>query len=331
MFNSIKNKLFTVRSIREAIDSCPGGICFSTTGGRPILVNRRMNELVFELTGHTVIEANTTWDELESISPVNGCTRLRDVWNSSDEGNQVFRMKNGRIWRFRKLILKNGRESTVQIDASDITELYQKSNELYQNNLRLMGIRQRQKDLLENIVEINRDKELLSTKVRIHDELGRCLVATKKALEGGNLTDDSQLLSGWKEAIRDMTNIPLTDRSAGPSPEAELLKVADMIGCHGEFIGRQPTERRALLLLYAAVREALTNAVRHAGADRLSVSISEINFMYHVVISNNGKTRVTSIKEGGGLSSLRRSLEQEGASLRIVCGDCVSLIVDIPA
>jgi signal transduction histidine kinase len=106
--------------------------------------------------------------------------------------------------------------------------------------------------------------------------------------------------------------------------------MAEMIGCKVEFIGEQPTERRALLLLYAAIREALTNAVRHAGADRLIVEIRHDERCCRVTIASNGRTGVTSIQEGGGLSDLRRRLEQEGASLLMEVNDGVVMHVTIP-
>ena len=40
------------------------------------------------------------------------------------------------------------------------------------------------------------------------------------------------------------------------------MQVAELIGCKVVFLGEQPKSRKALQLLYAAIREALTNAVR---------------------------------------------------------------------
>ena len=55
-------KLSVNRSIKEAIDSYPGGLCFAALNGKPILVNQQMNTLVEMLTGQTIIEANLTWE-----------------------------------------------------------------------------------------------------------------------------------------------------------------------------------------------------------------------------------------------------------------------------
>lgn len=138
----------------------------------------------------------------------------------------------------------------------------------------------------------------------------------------------NELLNGWKEAIRDMTNVPL--RGQSNSPEAELLRVADLVGCHIDFIGEQPAERNTLLLLYSAIREALTNAVRHVGANRLIVDIQRSTSNYHILISSNGSSNVTHIVESGGLSSLRRSLEQQGAEVDYQYGQSVTMVIDIP-
>lgn len=82
--------------------------------------------------------------------------------------------------------------------------------------------------------------------------------------------------------------------------------------------------------MYAAIREALTNAVRHVNATELMVKIEQDEKSYHIEISDNGSVSVSSITEGNGLSALRQRLEQEGASLKVLCDNSVSLIIDIP-
>ena len=114
------------------------------------------------------------------------------------------------------------------------------------------------------------------------------------------------------------------------SLQSELLQVAELIGCKVVFLGEQPTQRKTLQLLYAAIREALTNAVRHANATELMVKVEQNKQGYYIEISDNGCVSVSSITEGNGLSALRQRLEQEGASLKVLCDNGVSLIVNIP-
>lgn len=330
-------KLSVARLIKEAIDSYPSGLCFAALSGKPILVNQKMNNLVEMLTGHTVIEANLTWQEILSVREHNGCVRSNEPWLKTDffrsnKESVIFIYPDGKVWQFRRQLLTNDSISTVQIEASEITRLYKKSEELYKNNIRLAEMRKRQEALLANIVQINHDRELLTTKMRIHGDLGRCLVATKKAIDvADNLSTEAynELLMGWKEAIRDMMNVPLNEQNN--SSEAELLRVADLVGCSIKFIGEQPKEKRTLLLMYSAIREALTNAVRYAGATKLTVDIQRREKSYHVLISSNGSSDVTHIVESGGLSSLRRSLEWHGAELDYKYGQNVTMVVDLPA
>lgn len=324
-------------AIRASIDSYPGGLCFASADGRPILVNKRMNELVSWLTGHTVLDARAAWEELSNAPLPPDCRRLDQPWlprdaEDGDHRQLFFALPDGTVWQFHRQLLTDEEPPTVQIEATEMTELFSLSQELYENNLRLLELQCRQRALLENIVQINREKELLSAKLRIHDELGRCLLATKRFLaEPGDLRQAEQIRQAWKKAIRDFSNIPLTSRGQDISPQAELLAVARMIGCQLHFSGAEPTEKRALHLLYAAVREGLTNAVRHGGADSLKVDVRETAEGWHVEIENNGSLPDVPIREGEGLGSLRRRLEEEGATLSIRCGDRVRLVVEIPS
>ena len=175
------------------------------------------------------------------------------------------------------------------------------------------------------------NKEILAAKMHIPDELGHCLLATTKAITEDSLAENADVLrESWNSTIRDFTNIPTVWTVPDSSLQSELMQVAELIGCKVVFLGEQPKSRKALQLLYAAVREALTNAVRHADATELTVKIEQNEQSYHIEISNNGSVAVSSITEGNGLSTLRQRLEQEGASLKVRCNDSVSLLVDIP-
>ena len=167
--------------------------------------------------------------------------------------------------------------------------------------------------------------------MHIHDELGHCLLATAKAITEESLAENADvLLESWNSTIHDFSNISTVWTVPDSSLQSELMQVAELIGCRVSFHGEQPKSRKALQLLYAAVREALTNAVRHADATKLTVKIEPCREHYHVEISDNGNVTVSKITEGNGLSALRQRLEQEGASLKVFCDSSVSLIVDIP-
>ena len=326
----------SAKMIKKAIDSYPGGICFSALDGRVILVNEKMNKLALELTGHTILNAKAAWEELTNFSNNGKAEKLTQSWLPKDTNNEngsthqqlFFRFSDSLVWRFEMRFLDS---NTVQIEAAEITELYQLCEELYENTIRLQDMQKRQKALLDSIVEVNLNKEILAAKMHIHDELGHCLLATTKAITEDSLAENADVLrESWSGIIRDFSNIPMAWTVPDSSLQSELLQVAELIGCKVIFLGEQPKNRKALQLLYAAIREALTNAVRHADATELTVKIEQRKECYHIEISNNGNVSVSNITEGNGLSALRQRLEQEGASLKVLCDNSVSLIIDIP-
>ena len=78
----------SAKMIKKAIDSYPGGICFSALDGRVILVNEKMNKLILELTGHTILNAKVAWEELktfanngkaEKLTQYPGCRKSRTM------------------------------------------------------------------------------------------------------------------------------------------------------------------------------------------------------------------------------------------------------------
>lgn len=331
MLQRTQQRQGTVRKIRQAIENYPGGICIAAPDGRPILTNKAINNLCFSLLGHTIINAGEFWENLSgSIDPARGTKLELPGTYAPEESTRMFGLPDGRVWQIQKQTLPIYDTPFIQLEAEDITDLYRYSLQLYENNLHIKELNQRQRLLIDNIVQINLDRETLRAKMRIHDEFGRCLLATKKALTENELDNAAGLTTAWKDAILNMTNATQKEQRKQESPEAELLKVADLIGCRVEFIGEQPKERMALLLLYAAVREALTNAVRHAGADKLTVLIEDKGTNYYVKISSNGTKTVSSIREGNGLGNLRRRLEQEGATMDVRCNDGVTLVLTLP-
>lgn len=326
----------SAKMIKKAIDSYPGGICFSALDGRVILVNEKMNKLMLELTGHTILNAKAAWEELTNFANNGKAEKLDQSWlpKNPDNGNEstqqqlFFRFSDSSVWRFELRFLDS---NTVQVEAAEITELYRLSEELYENTIWLQELQKRQKALLDSIVEVNLNKEILTAKMHIHDELGHCLLATTKAIAEDSLAENADVLrENWNSIIRDFSNISTVWTIPDSSLQSELMQVAELIGCKVVFLGEHPTQRKALQLLYATIREALTNAVRHADATELMVKIEQDEKNYHIEISDNGGVTVSKITEGNGLSALRQRLEQEGASLKVLCDNGVSLIVNIP-
>ncbi len=326
MLDRLRMRYRTTRTIRRAIDTYPDGICFAASGGRPILVNKAMNRAYYALVGHTVTNADEMWEKLKEKK----FDQLVPDAEHAKEGI-LCRLPDGAIWQFQKSLLSVRNQPITQYEASDVSELYE-----YQEKLRVSirhetEMQERQRALLKNIVQNNLEQELLDAKIRIHDSFGRLLIMTKSAIENPPSQSDVQaLFAAWDDVISDMENAAVKSDSSDSSPQGELEQVAALIGCRLTFRGQQPTERKALLLLYAAIREALTNAVRHAGADCLTVILSEEKEHYSAQIRSNGRPADAPIREKGGLLSLRKRLERDGATLDYQYDGAVALLLTIP-
>ncbi len=331
--------------IRTAIDSYPGGICIASNSGRVILVNLKLNELYEKLTGHLVVNVLASWKELKQFEHNDTCERLVQPWitegmkdTDDDQAERLFFSIDGsEIWRFRMQWLN---ENMIQIDAAEITKLYRHSEEVYKNNIRLRQMQYRQKALLKNIVAINENKEILSAKMRIHDEFGERIIETWKIVSDDQLKTSGRLLKErWKRTLQEFSNIPMVRSDRHTAMRNELMQVSEMIGCRIVMTGDEPEDETAQRLLYAAIRESLSNAVEHAHASELYVMIESKRGYYRAEISDNGNAQNPesisednshAISEGNGLTALRSRLEQEGASMQIVQRGGIILVIEIP-
>jgi two-component system sensor histidine kinase UhpB len=73
------------------------------------------------------------------------------------------------------------------------------------------------------------------------------------------------------------------------------------------------------LALYRALQEALTNCVRHSGADQIAVTCSVAAGRVWLAVSDNGRGRAATLREqaGGGLLGMHERLAMAGGELQI--------------
>ena len=90
----------------------------------------------------------------------------------------------------------------TQYMATDVTDLHENRVELTKENEHLRHVQEELQRLSANIVVVTREEEILNTKMRVHDEMGKCLVAAQKHLKSGcmeNIPDS--LAMAWQRAV----------------------------------------------------------------------------------------------------------------------------------
>ena len=222
--------------------------------------------------------------------------------------NPCYRLADGSVWRFSRENLP----SFVQITASDITQVYAVNNSLQEKNKDLKALNMRLREYGENIVELTRSRERLETKTRIHGELGQVLLATRRYLLDTTIDAPVDL---WKK------NIAILRKEAKVEPNEQplemLSRIADATGIRINVSGEMPTDEKVQKLFIESSAEALTNAVSHAGAKTLEIILIETESSYSITFKNDGVKPTKSIVEGGGLTNLRRKVEEQFGTMEI--------------
>lgn len=310
----------TPSSIREALNNLPSALCLATEDGRPVLTNRKMYALATTITGRNLINADRFWQDLTNF------TDQGNVRRATYAGTFAFVLPDGNVWRFTRNTIEAQGVCYIQILSLNTTRLWALSKELEQDNLELDAQQKRLRKLLHNIAQIRQGEEILSYKMWLHDRLGRAILTSRHYLLNSTSTDSSEeVIAMWRE-IAESLQASVFDAEETSSVAKELTDIAELLGCSIDFDGDFPQYNGLLL---AAVREALTNAVRHAGADRLNVCTRREEDEIQVTISDNGKPNVTEIAEGGGLSSLRKKIETHGGRMELCCRNGVILKLTI--
>lgn len=308
-------------SIKEGSDNLPDGICFFDEYGTVRLINKKMMSIGMMLFGKEI----QTLDELHSAlsCPQSGVECL-------DREIALYHFPDGTVHRFTESAIADwdGKQIT-EVIAADVTELYAKQEELNSENIRLADANRRMKWILDNISDIVREEETLSMKIRVHDDIGHSILAAKQALiQQENIAVIRENAVLWETAV-DL----LYRANNMPEVQDEWQTVrnrAEELGVEIVFDGTLPEDEFARHLILLAIRECVTNCVRHAGGNRVFVEVSDDGTQTACAITNNGRAPQQAVIEGSGLSGLRRRIEREGGSMELTDSPRFVLTVILP-
>ncbi len=312
----------TPAAIQESLDNMPMGLCFCLASGQPLLVNRKMESLCQSITGEGLLSARRFWSLLSQ--------RGSDALTDEREWIRSARLPDGSVWTFTRELLRVNGTAVIQMVATDTTQLHQAGMELQEHNRQLMEMNRRLRDHSENVTALTRAEEILAAKVRIHDELGQTLLVSRAYLTGTASAEPAQLLDMWRQ------NVALFYQrgrhQSDLDPVRQIEDAARAVGIRIVMEGTLPRgEPSVLRLFFAAARECLTNAVRHANASEMTIRVLTRQQDYLAVFTNNGVVPETdAIVEGGGLSGLRRQMEAAGGAMAVSARPVFALEISIP-
>ena len=299
----------TPASLQEGLDFMPDGISFSTQDGIPLLVNRKMQNISYAAFGTGVLDMRRLLQLLEAGETAVGC-------HVEYKENAVFlHLQDGSIWdiQYREIPI---RSSQVQeCIAYDITEQYQKNQEMEKRNAHLAAVNKKMREYNQNLDSITREREILAAKVRIHDDVGRSLLALRAYLSHKN-GDRKGLVDLWRFTVSALKGEAVSHDTADRMEV--LAQAAEAVDVKLVFDGEIPKEQQLEEVVAAAIHECLTNTVKHADGSELAVHTMVENNMVTFELKNNGKPPEGTVEEKGGLRTLRTIVEQHGGRMEIL-------------
>lgn len=309
----VRNEILTCRknisawSVKETMDDVPCGVCVSDSWGRIVLSNKKMRELSRMLIGAVLQNYEDLKQVLDGNKSVQGVTRL------SPE-NSVLYLPNGTVWMFQNYMLTEEEVAGyLQTVAFDVTEIYFNSEKIRMKNEKLELLNHKLKKMYEQIDESIREQETLKMKMQVHDSFGRSLLTIRRMLEGNKEPDYMKnQLEILKQSVYILSGIMQDDTE---KQYEESIKHAEKLGVSVEIEGELCDEYQVALITDKAIRECITNCIRHAHGRRVYVQSHKTREGWKVCITNDGERPKEGCREGGGLSALREVVERDGGEM----------------
>lgn len=310
-------------SVKQALDMLPSGICYFTPSGSVKLCNRQMDSLFRTISQSDLQTLAELQDALSDCDACSGVIRL-------SQEMQTYLFPDGKAWRYRQTEVKASDGATyTEAVFSDITELYHKNLELKAQIKRLNAISRELKWLSDNVLILTREKEVLSAKTKLHDDMGAGLIAIRHILNNNRTEEAANAVDLFRRAVS-----AIKYDNAYPQGRSELdrfLQDAEAIGIKVNLSGELPRQEELRRVMILAMRECLTNSVRHAGATTLHIAVEKTGDSISVKITNDGRPPETEVVPKGGLLNLYRHIMDCGGTMEIQSKPVFALTVVLPA
>lgn len=294
-------------SIKEAVDLYPGGILYANEKGRTLIANPAMNRLLSALDINSAINAVLLWESLMRIQDSSN-VRVKAL----DE-KLLIRIRNAGSWLFSNQIIIVNRKRYMQLLAIDITDVDILTREMEESNNELKELGGKLSTAIKNIEQLEKEREILRMKTRVHDILGQRLSILSRLLESDMNAGDT--IKKIKPFLTDLTQAITETTDA--SPQYLLSSLTHSFALIGTIIhlkGSLPEPQKVAEVFAEVIRECATNAVRHADARNVNAKFQENDEEYTLLVYNDGIPSSGPIVEGGGITGMRRKVhELEGA------------------
>ena len=292
-YNVRYDKAFiTPGAIKLFLDRMPCGVCCWRDNGRVLLANICMNRLCAAYTGSQLLNGNAFHDAVKD-----GIVSIE-----------------GKVWRISCRDFLSEGERLHEMIASDITAEYARTQTLEKDNAELLRLNRELGEYYRSIDEAVRRQEILQAKVNIHDEMNRLMLSTTAASSEDTATLD-RFFALWEQNA--LLLCMEAEEAADTRAAEDMEKLASTLQVRIIWQEAMPNllsdKQRALF--FSAAREAVVNAVKHAGAKTVTISFEKTEERLICRFINDGTVPNVPIHFTGGLANLALLAGRQGASV----------------
>jgi len=299
------------KSVVEALNSINMALCYFKDDGRVVLCNESMHQFSMMFVGHRVLNGQELLKSLEMCWKEEKQPGTYDIF----EDQKSFRIK------VRKLTISD--TTMTEVSVVEVTDLYHKMQKLEENNQKMEAIHSHLSKYEDTMTELIREKEILNAKIRVHDEFGNLLLASRRAIQEQASKEELDDIVG---KLASVLQIMQTKAEMGKEDLLEELeKTAILIGVEIHLEKEKLLDAKMRDICCIAIRECLTNTVKHADGHHLYVDIQD----RIIRITNDGKVPDGEIALGTGLSSLEEKLKNMGAGMKLYSNPEFMMEIDI--
>ena len=277
-FKYIKEEKINQFSIKKVIDSSDFGILVLKSN-KSVLINNTMYAILNKLNIKTNYIANIIKQSEEQM-----------------DGNYVVQIEE----KYYLFIINQS-----EIIAFDITEEYSLKKELDEQNEKIELNNTELVTSIENIENLEKEKNLLKIKNKYHDLLGQNLSVLQQYLNKEEINQEN--FDEIKFMIKKMF-IDIEDTEDSNTNLQNLIKIHQKNGTNIIIKGKLPENEKQAEVFFEIIREATTNAIKHAGSSKIFVEIKETLEETNMVITNDGKKPNEFITENEGIKGMRRKV-----------------------
>lgn len=305
-FSKLKSAI-NYYSLKEALDGLKTAVMFESEFN-VVYENLAMKNLLEKLDINKKQSSFEIWQNLKSKKG----TKIVDEQN-------VLVFLDEKVYSFS--IIK---QSKIQIHAFDITKEYLTTLEIENKQVELKSKQSEILKMIENLDKIEREKEVLRLKSKLHDIIGQRLFILHHVLD---VIDEKNFdLSNIKNMLKTMIGeIDNDEIFETKNMQNSIITAFEMIGFNIIISGEMPKEMQKAKAVVKIIRECATNAIRHANATKLFVNISDDK----IEIFDDGKFTNQTITENTGIKGMRLNAEMLGGELFISNDNGFKVVIKI--